>query len=274
MYSSVAAVRTRRVAGRQVALFICCDVSVAQWSKFLPAISAHKDNLTDVIVDAGMTVNRNGTLVPVGKNRAAALKSIAAFKAMGLRTTALLPVNPSGARKLMYDPAATATFINAAVAEAVSSGVAGFNLDAEFPNDGNSTDGSRLIALLDALADALHTQEGGGRTLSIDVHGDGSTPFDFHVWGSLYKSSRVDHVVTMVTYTDAKRSFDKYFAEATLQLGPAIYQPGLEVNAVLSNSKDIIYMLSKNVTAIAVWTNPPARQQMWDMMGLFLVARV
>ena len=78
----------------------------------------------------------------------------------------------------------------------------------------------------------------------------------------------------MATYTDAKRNFDKYFAEATLQLGAAIYQPGLELNAVLSNPKDIIYMLSKNVSAIAVWTNPPSgptRQQMWDMMGLFLV---
>ena len=271
--SSIATV-TQRVAGRQVALFICCDVTVAQWSTFLPAISAHKDNLTDVIVDTGMTMDRNGTLVPVGKNRRAALKSVAALKAMGLRATALLPVNPGGARKLMYDSAAAATFVQSVLAEAASSGVAGFNLDAEFPNDANSTDGPHLIALLDVLADALHTQEGGGRTLSIDVHGDGSTPFDFHVWGSLYRSSKIDHVVTMATYTDAKRNFDKYFAEATLQLGAAIYQPGLELNAVLSNSKDIIYMLSKNVSAIAVWTNPPSgptRQQMWDMMGLFLV---
>jgi hypothetical protein len=50
------------------------------------------------------------------------------------------------------------------------------------------------------------------------------------------------------------------------------YEPGLETNAVLSNAKDIIYILSKNVTSIAVWTNPPKDQVYWDAMGLFLTA--
>ena len=116
-----------------------------------------------------MTMDRNGTLVPVGKNRRAALKSVAALKAMGLRATALLPVNPGGARTLMYDSAAAVSFVQSVLAEAASSGVVGFNLDAEFPNDANSTDGPHLIALLDVLADALHTQERGGRTLSMST---------------------------------------------------------------------------------------------------------
>lgn len=32
------------------------------------------------------------------------------------------------------------------------------------------------------------------------------------------------------------------------------------------------YILSKNVTSIAVWNNPPAEQVYWDAMGLFLTA--
>ena len=60
-------------------------------------------------------------------------------------------------------------------------------------------------------------------------------------------------------------------------------------NQVLSNSKDIYYILSKNVTAIAVWANMPTgtagihcfaplsrflllAQVYWDMMGLLLTA--
>ena len=107
------------------------------------------------------------------------------------------------------------------------------------------------------------------------MHGDGSTPFDFHVWGSLYKASRVDKIITMATYTDAKKNFDKYFAEATSQVGPEKMQPGMEFNAVLSNSKDIVYIISKNVSSIAVWgpsaPDMPAGQVYWDAMGLFLI---
>ena len=33
-----------------------------------------------------------------------------------------------------------------------------------------------------------------------------------------------------------------------------------------------MYILSKNVTSIAVWTNPPQEQVYWDAMGLFLTA--
>ena len=35
--------------------------------------------------------------------------------------------------------------------------------------------------------------------LSVDVHGDGSTPFDFRVWGPAYKASRIDRVGKMAT---------------------------------------------------------------------------
>ena len=37
----------------------------------------------------------------------------------------------------------------------------------------------------------------------------------------------------MATYTDAKRNFDKYFAEAVSAVGAAKMQPGMEPNAVL-----------------------------------------
>ena len=93
------------------------------------------------------------------------------------------------------------------MARAEAAGFQGLNLDAEFPNDTNSTDGAAFVSFLNQLADALHS--GGNRTLSVDVHGDGSSPFDFHVWGSLYKSSRIDKVITMATYTDAQKEFDK-----------------------------------------------------------------
>jgi hypothetical protein len=89
--------------------------------------------------------------------------------------------------------------------------------------------------------------------------------------------SLVDKVITMATYTDAKRNFDKYFAEATSQLSAQKYQPGLELNAVLSNPKDVIYILSKNVTSIAVWaitSGAAVGQQYWDTMGLFLTAKI
>lgn len=71
-------------------------------------------------------------------------------------------------------------------------------------------------------------------------------------------------------YTDAKLDFDRYFAECTYVLTPPKYQPGLEFNAVLSNPKDITYILSKNVTAIAVWANIPPSQVYWNAMGSFL----
>jgi len=46
----------------------------------------------------------------------------------------------------------------------------------------------------------------------------------------------------MSTYTDAKKNFDRYFAEAVMHLGAQKYQPGLELNAVLSNPKDVLYV--------------------------------
>ena len=52
--------------------------------------------------------------------------------------------------------------------------------------------GTAFVEFLDEFADALHAA--GNRTLTVDVHGDGSTPFDFHVWGALYKGSKVDKV--------------------------------------------------------------------------------
>jgi hypothetical protein len=54
-------------------------------------------------------------------------------------------------------------------------------------------------------------------------------------------------------YTDAKRNFDKYFAMATSVIGAAKMMPGLEPNAVLSNELDIGYIISKGVSAVAVW---------------------
>ena len=44
------------------------------------------------------------------------------------------------------------------------------------------------------------------------------------MWSSAYKASKVDRIVTMATYTDAKRNFDKYFAEAVYHVGPAKIQ--------------------------------------------------
>jgi hypothetical protein len=80
------------------------------------------------------------------------------------------------------------------------------------------------------------------------------------------------------SYTDAKKNFDKYFAEAASKLGPSKIQPGLEPNAVLSNPGgrgplvNIEYVLSKGVRAIAVWgPNPKSLSQThWDSMGAFL----
>ena len=43
----------------------------------------------------------------------------------------------------------------------------------------------------------------------------------------------------MATYTDAENNFDKYFAEATFELGSGKIQPGLEPNAVLSNPRTV-----------------------------------
>lgn len=89
-----------------------------------------------------------------------------------------------------------ATFIAAAAARAASLNLDGFNLDAEFPNDTNETDGPAFVAFLDKFAETLHMSN---RTLTVDVHGDGSEPFDFHVWGKLYATSQVDKVISMST---------------------------------------------------------------------------
>ena len=254
---------------REVALFVCCDIAAGGWGRHLQAIRRHVSNLTTVIV-APYELSSNATLVNQGSHAQDALSAAAQMRAeLNLRTTALVACSPSGIRRAIYDSAAAQALVRAAVTQAVRTGIDGYNLDAEFAGDQNATDGARFVAFLNLFADALHAVN---RTLSVDVHGDGSRPFDFHVWGSAYKASRVDRIVTMATYTDAKRNFDKYFAEAVYQVGPAKIQPGMEPNAVLANPLDTGYIRSKNVSSIAVWGPTPGAlgQAHWDSMGAFL----
>lgn len=257
-------------AMREVALFVCCDIAAGEWGKYIVDIQAHRDNLTTVIISP-YEMSKSAALVPQGTHSSVALESASKLRAMGLRVTGLVACNPSGVRAAMYDEQLATRFIKQALAIAAETGLDGFNLDAEFPNDANHTDGAQFIAFLNNFADALHATN---RTLSVDVHGDGSTPFDFHVWGPEYARSQVDRIITMATYTDAKRNFDKYFAEAAATVGMEKLQPGMEPNAVLSNPLDIGYIRSKNVSSIAVWgPNPAALAQVhWDMMGAFLIA--
>lgn len=199
---------------RQVDLFICCDNSAEQWAQYLPILSAHRNNLTGVILSL-YEMSKNGTLTNQGSHTAEGMAASVKIRALGLQTTALIAMNPSGVRKVIYDTEARARFIVSAVAVAKAADFQGFNLDAEFPNDPNSTDGSKFVEFLNEFADALHTSSvtpslrPSKRTLSVDVHGDGTTPFDFHVWGTLYRSSRIDKVITMATYTDKEHNFDK-----------------------------------------------------------------
>ena len=254
---------------REVALFVCCDIAAGEWGRHLQAIRRHVSNLTTVIVSP-YELSSNATLVNQGSHAQDALSAAAQMRAeLNLRTTALVACSPSGIRRAIYDSAAAQALVRAAVTQAVRTGIDGYNLDAEFAGDQNATDGARFVAFLNLFADALHAVN---RTLSVDVHGDGSRPFDFHVWGSAYKASKVDRIVTMATYTDAKRNFDKYFAEAVYQVGPAKIQPGMEPNAVLANPLDIGYIRSKNVSSIAVWGPTPGAlaQAHWDSMGAFL----
>ena len=264
-----------RVAGRQAALFVCCSFSAAQWKAHVQGVTAHRANLTSVIV-APYELSKNATLINQGTQQqvAAAVAAAAELRALGLRTTALVACNPSGVRVAMYDSAVASAFISQAVAALAATGLQGYNLDAEFPGDGNHSDGAAFVSFLDDFSRAL-TAENASYSLSVDVHGDGSTPFDFHVWGPAYAASAIDHVITMATYTDAKKNFDKLFAEATSVIGADKMQPGMEPNAVLSNPLDIGYILSKNVSAIAVWGPTPdaLKQVHWDMIGLFLTQR-
>eukprot|EP00040_Diaphanoeca_grandis_P012349 m.62630 g.62630 ORF g.62630 m.62630 type:complete len:243 (+) comp23182_c1_seq1:222-950(+) len=231
----------------------------------LPVIVAHKQNVTTLIVSP-YSMSNNGTFGFQGmgieaENYAAQLRQ------NGLQTTALIAMSPAGIRLAIYSPVVADAFIHAAMVRANLTGMQGYNLDAEFPNDPNATDATQFIKFLNTFADALHACN---KTLKVDVHGDGSTPFDFHVWGPMYAASRVDKVITMATYTDAEKNFDKYFAMATFVLTPAKIQPGLEFNAVQTNPRTTHYIISKNVTSIAIWANIPVSQLYWDAMGYFL----
>ena len=93
---------------------------------------------------------------------------------------------------------AAAQFIGEAVATLQHTGLQGYNLDAEFSGDQNKSDGAAFVNFLNRLSTALKSADS-SYTLSVDVHGDGSKPFDFHVWGPQYKSSAVDKVITMAT---------------------------------------------------------------------------
>lgn len=161
---------------------------------------------------------------------------------------------------MIYNPAAAIDFIVSAVAKLVQTGLSGYNLDAEFPNDTNKTDGqvkTNMVlfggnesvlrrAKANRMLNAIHCSasstfltpllasctEPMRRTLcrwtcmvcsvlsvsSVDLlfiddspaqPGDGSSPYDFHVWGPMYRASKIDRVVTMATYTPAKRNFDR-----------------------------------------------------------------
>ena len=269
-------------AAREAALFICCDVLPEEWPIYIANISAHRANVTSVII-ALYTMSRNGTFESQGPHDQvlAGERAAASINAMGIAATALIAVNPSGLRLALYDSAVRQRFISSAVARARQTGITGYNLDAEFPNDENSTDGVKFIDFLNAMATALHNNASnpaskaiGARkkTLSVDVHGDGDTPFDFHVWGPQFQTSAVDRVVTMATYTASKTAFDKYFAESAAHIGPEKLQVGLERNQVLVNPKNIAYILSKNVSAIAVWAPNPVLMNSidWAAMGSFL----
>lgn len=179
-----------RVPGRDAALFICCDTTPEQWVRFLPALTAHRENVTTAII-ALYEMSGSGQLVDQGQNVADGIEYASKLRAIGIRTTALIAMSPSGVRAAMYNTTTGEAFIKQLVATASSTGLQGFNLDAEFATDANHTDGTQFVAFLDAMADALHSIN---CTLSVDVHGDGDKPFDFHVWGPAYKASSVDKV--------------------------------------------------------------------------------
>lgn len=197
---------------RDVALFVCCDIAPGDWGKYIVDIQAHRANLTTVIISP-YEMTRTAALVPQGAHSSTSLESATKLRAMGLRVTALVACNPGGVRAAIYDEQLAKSFINQALAAAAEGELDGFNLDAEFMNDANHTDGAHFVAFLDSFADALHAVN---RTLSVDVHGDGSKPFDFGVWGPQYAQSRIDKVITMATYTGAKRNFDKCPLRITL----------------------------------------------------------
>jgi spore germination protein YaaH len=142
-----------------VALFICCDTTADKWPSYVAEIAAHSANLTEVIFSP-FEMSGNGTLITQGSDAEHSAAIAAATKLRGtpisLRTTGLVACSPAGIKHVIYDAAAAKDYIETSVDMLNTTGLQGFNLDAEFPNDGNSTDGPAFVAFMNQFADALH----------------------------------------------------------------------------------------------------------------------
>ena len=194
------------------------------------------------------------------------LSSIKQFPKIGSQFTKLPAL-----RLMMGDAGRRAKFISQAIDKLQKLQLDGFNLDFEIPPAAtNATDGRLFKQFITEFSNALHNA---GAQLSSDITACGDSAKFMHVSCTDYALSRIDHVVTMKTYTKDITEYSRLVPEAAASLGLDKLSVGL-VTGIPDDQVDAFFQVAndehvRTVSLWACWDSPCFSSKFADTMRAF-----
>jgi hypothetical protein len=253
----------------------------ATWAGWYADLESHAGNVTGV---APCSYLMNGSGAFISQMNASAAATAANWtrgmaRGLGLTVLPLLAASGSGMNAVIAEAPGgplSSAFIAASVAELVSLGADGYNLQLEEP--GSPAIRDAWLAFLGRWLDALAAA--GGKTLAIIIGGDCRARDwmycdcgDYKLFAANASAPRPNlRVITESTYEQEPAAWRSILANSVRGLGADLLQPGLEYGPPLNNPANGCQAAAKaaNISTLYVWVNTPTAQAQWDAFGAWL----
>eukprot|EP01084_Bolivina_argentea_P230248 388412_1 len=275
-YGIVSTSSSRRVFG----FFYTQLTNESFWTENINAIAKHKTNLTAISLSP-YTISSNGALIYYNVTNGSLQEHyMNTFSNMGLETYPIINGKTggiNGLRELMFNTTKTQQFINDAITKAKKYNFTGYNLDIEIVSN-VSSDGVGFIDFVNTFSDSLHANN---MKLSSDFAKCICGYYYMNVSCAQYKSSKIDHVMSMRTYKD--NTLEDWHTDVTQNiqgLGNPKYTSGVSSKKGLYwlNYTNMDWLKQQNVETIGLWTIPKVgetndtyTQTLWNAMGYWLI---